>query len=131
MPPSPEVTGSKMPILGVAIESRRTVAALVRLPSEVHRTLTRPLAPRECQLLAVLSDFAVRAHVRPLIQSEYCTRCSPSLGSSSPRCFCSAFEFVGPFEPRGWKLVGPVVPLAYIGWSMWLLALGIGLLITD
>jgi hypothetical protein len=39
-------------------------------------------------------------------------------------------EFVGPFEVRGWKLAGTLVPLAYIGWSVWLLALGIGLLIT-
>jgi hypothetical protein len=41
-----------------------------------------------------------------------------------------SFEFFGPFEPRGWKLAGPVVPLAYIGWFVWLLGLGIGLLIA-
>jgi hypothetical protein len=34
------------------------------------------------------------------------------------------------FEARGWKLAGTLVPLAHIGWSVWLLALGIGLLIT-
>jgi hypothetical protein len=32
--------------------------------------------------------------------------------------------------PSGWKLAGSLVPLAYIGWSLWLLALGIGLLVT-
>jgi hypothetical protein len=31
---------------------------------------------------------------------------------------------------RGWKLAGALVPPAYIGWSVWLLALGIGLLVT-
>ena len=41
-----------------------------------------------------------------------------------------SLEFVGPFEPRGWKPAGTLVPLAYIGWSLWLLALGIGLLVT-
>jgi hypothetical protein len=41
-----------------------------------------------------------------------------------------SLEFVGPFEVRGWKLAGTLVPFAYIGWSVWLLALGIGLLIT-
>jgi hypothetical protein len=39
-------------------------------------------------------------------------------------------EFVGAFEPRGWGLAGSLVQLAYIGWSVWLLALGIGLLVT-
>jgi hypothetical protein len=41
-----------------------------------------------------------------------------------------SLEFVGPFEVRGWKLTGILVPVAYIGWSVWLLALGIGLLIA-
>jgi len=41
-----------------------------------------------------------------------------------------SLEFVGPLEPRGWKLAGALVPLAYLGWSVWLLALGIGLLAT-
>jgi hypothetical protein len=41
-----------------------------------------------------------------------------------------SLEFVGPFEPGGWKLAGTLVRFAYIGWSLWLLALGIGLLVT-
>ena len=39
------------------------------------------------------------------------------------------FEFMGPFERDGWKVAGVVVPIAYIVWSVWLIALGIGLLI--
>jgi hypothetical protein len=39
------------------------------------------------------------------------------------------FEFMGPFERDGWKVAGVVVPIAYIAWSVWLIALGIGLLI--
>jgi hypothetical protein len=39
------------------------------------------------------------------------------------------FEFMGPYERDGWKLAGVVVPIAYIAWSVWLIALGIGLLI--
>jgi hypothetical protein len=38
-------------------------------------------------------------------------------------------EFVGPNEERGWPLAGTIVPIAYIAWSLWLIALGIGLLI--
>jgi Domain of unknown function (DUF4386) len=48
----------------------------------------------------------------------------------APLFVLGSLEFVGPFEPRGWKLAGTLVPVAYIGWSVWLLALGIGLLLT-
>jgi hypothetical protein len=48
----------------------------------------------------------------------------------APLFVLGSLEFVGGFEPRGWKLAGALVPLAYIGWSLWLLALGIGLLVT-
>jgi hypothetical protein len=36
-------------------------------------------------------------------------------------------EFVGPNEPEGWKLAGTIVPVAYVAWSAWLVALGIAL----
>jgi hypothetical protein len=48
----------------------------------------------------------------------------------APLFVLGSLEFIGPFEVRGWKLAGSLIPLAYIGWSVWLLALGIGLLIT-
>jgi len=38
-------------------------------------------------------------------------------------------EFVGPNEKDGWPLAGTIVPIAYIAWSLWLVALGIGLLL--
>jgi hypothetical protein len=38
-------------------------------------------------------------------------------------------EFVGPNERDGWSLAGTVVPIAYIAWSVWLIALGVFLLI--
>lgn len=41
---------------------------------------------------------------------------------------CS-LEFVGPFEPGGWKLAGTLTPIAYIAWSLWLVAVGIALLL--
>ncbi len=40
---------------------------------------------------------------------------------------CS-LEFVGGFEPTGWKLAGDVVPFAYIAWSLWLIATGAALI---
>ena len=41
---------------------------------------------------------------------------------------CS-FEFVGAFEEKGWKLAGAATPIAYIGWSVWLVAVGVALLL--
>ena len=38
-------------------------------------------------------------------------------------------EFVGPNERDGWALAGTIVPVAYIAWSIWLIALGVGLLV--
>jgi hypothetical protein len=38
-------------------------------------------------------------------------------------------EFVGPNEERGWPPAGTIVPIAYIAWSIWLIALGVGLLL--
>jgi Domain of unknown function (DUF4386) len=48
----------------------------------------------------------------------------------APLFVLGSLEFVGPFELEGWKLAGSLVPVAYIGWSIWLLALGVGLLLT-
>jgi hypothetical protein len=48
----------------------------------------------------------------------------------APLFVLGSLEFVGSFEARGWKLAGTLVPFAYIGWSVWLLVLGVGLLIT-
>jgi len=39
------------------------------------------------------------------------------------------FEFVGPHERNGWPLAGAIVPIAYIAWSIWLIAMGVALLI--
>jgi Domain of unknown function (DUF4386) len=48
----------------------------------------------------------------------------------APLFVLGSLEFVGPSESSGWKLAGTLVPFAYIGWSVWLLALGISLLVT-
>jgi hypothetical protein len=48
----------------------------------------------------------------------------------APLFVLGSLEFVGSFESSGWKLAGTLVPFAYIGWSVWLLALGISLLVT-
>lgn len=41
---------------------------------------------------------------------------------------CS-LEFVGGFERTGWKVAGALTPIAYIAWSVWLLATGVALLV--
>jgi hypothetical protein len=38
-------------------------------------------------------------------------------------------EFVGPNERDGWPLAGIIVPIAYLAWSAWLIALGVLLLV--
>jgi hypothetical protein len=48
----------------------------------------------------------------------------------APLFVLGSVEFVGAFEPTGWKFAGRLVPVAYLGWSLWLLALGIGLLVA-
>ena len=40
---------------------------------------------------------------------------------------CS-LEFVGRHEPTGWKLAERLTPIAYIAWSLWLIATGVALL---
>ena len=40
-----------------------------------------------------------------------------------------ALEFVGRNERDGWGLMGMVVPVAYIAWSVWLIAAGVLLLV--
>jgi hypothetical protein len=39
-------------------------------------------------------------------------------------------EFVGPNEEQGWPLAGVIVPIAYIAWSLWLVALGIAVVVS-
>jgi hypothetical protein len=41
---------------------------------------------------------------------------------------CS-LEFVGRFEPEGWKVAERLTPLAYVAWSLWLVATGVALLV--
>jgi hypothetical protein len=45
-----------------------------------------------------------------------------------PLFLVCALEFVGRFEPTGWKLAGQLTPIAYVAWSLWLLAVGVALL---
>ena len=40
-----------------------------------------------------------------------------------------SLEFVGPNERAGWSIAGTIVPIAYVAWSLWLMALGIGLIL--
>jgi hypothetical protein len=41
-----------------------------------------------------------------------------------------ALEFVGANEPKGWSVAERVTPIAYIAWSLWLVACGVALLVT-
>ena len=40
-----------------------------------------------------------------------------------------SLEFVGPNERSGWSLAGTIVPIAYVAWSIWLIALGVSLIL--
>jgi Domain of unknown function (DUF4386) len=51
----------------------------------------------------------------------------PALAIGAGLAACSV-EFLGPNEEKGWDLAGKAVPVLYVLWSFWLLALGIALL---
>jgi hypothetical protein len=38
-------------------------------------------------------------------------------------------EFLGPNEERGWRLAGAAIPVLYVAWSAWLMAMGIALIV--
>jgi hypothetical protein len=46
-----------------------------------------------------------------------------------PLFLLSSVEFLGRFEPSGWKPAGQLTPIAYILWSLWLVAIGVEFLI--
>jgi uncharacterized protein DUF4386 len=37
-------------------------------------------------------------------------------------------EFLGPYEETGWGLAGAAIPILYVAWSVWLLAMGVALI---
>ena len=38
-------------------------------------------------------------------------------------------EFLGRDEERGWTLAGAAIPILYVAWSLWLVAMGVALII--
>jgi hypothetical protein len=40
-----------------------------------------------------------------------------------------ALEFIGANEPKGWAVAERLTPIAYIAWSLWLIACGVALLV--
>ncbi|MFL5842528.1 MAG: DUF4386 domain-containing protein [Thermoleophilaceae bacterium] len=46
-----------------------------------------------------------------------------------PALMLSSLEFVGRVGDRGWIVAERLTPIAYIAWSVWLIAVGIGLLV--
>jgi hypothetical protein len=49
----------------------------------------------------------------------------------APLFLLGSMEYVGTNEKQGWKFAGALVPIAYIGWSLWLLAVGVALLVVS
>ena len=63
-----------------------------------------------------------------LVQSDAVPGWLGAIGVAiGPLFIVCALEFVGRFEPAGWKLAGQITPIAYIAWSLWLVALGVAL----
>ena len=46
-----------------------------------------------------------------------------------PLVLLCSLEFVGRGEGPGWRVAETLTPTAYIGWSIWLIAVGVGLLV--
>jgi len=51
----------------------------------------------------------------------------PGVAIGGTLALCS-LEFVGRGEREGWKLAAGVTPIAYVAWSLWLVATGVALL---
>jgi hypothetical protein len=51
----------------------------------------------------------------------------PGVAIGGTLALCS-LEFVGRGEREGWKLAAGVTPIAYVAWSLWLIATGVALL---
>jgi len=63
-----------------------------------------------------------------LIQSDAVPAWLGAIGVAiGPLFLVCALEFLGRFEPTGWKLAGHITPIAYIAWSLWLVGLGVAL----
>jgi hypothetical protein len=45
-----------------------------------------------------------------------------------PVLMVCSLEFVGRNEPTGWKLAERLTPIAYVAWSLWLVATGVALI---
>lgn len=64
-----------------------------------------------------------------LIQSDQVPAWLGVLGIAiGPIFLLSSLEFLGRFEPSGWKLAGQLTPIAYVAWSLWLVAIGLAFL---
>jgi hypothetical protein len=46
-----------------------------------------------------------------------------------PILMVCSLEFIGGHEPTGWKVAEKLTPIAYIAWSLWLIATGVALII--
>lgn len=48
------------------------------------------------------------------------------IGAAMALC---SLEFLGPFEPKGWRLAAAATPFVYVAWSLWLIGTGVALLL--
>jgi hypothetical protein len=97
----------------------------------VFQTLNRYLGVAVGEHLGYLFTGAWTTLVgAAILQSDVLHPAFGAIGLTlGPLFVIGSFEFVGSNERNGWKLAGALVPIAYIGWSLWLLAIGIALLI--
>ena len=53
------------------------------------------------------------------------------VGRGRPRCGTDggSAEFLGRDEDDGWSLAGAAIPILYVAWSLWLLAMGVALIV--
>jgi hypothetical protein len=95
------------------------------------------------QSLNRLLGVAIGEHLGYLLTGAWTTLAGVALAGSSavaaaigvagivigPVLMLCALEFVGGHEPTGWRVAERVTPVAYVAWSLWLVATGIALLV--
>ena len=86
--------------------------------------------------VAVESTLAMHspASGRSSPESRSSIRASRPTGSASgvligPLFLICSLEFVGRVDDTGWKVAELLTPVTYVVWSLWLIAVGVGLLV--
>ena len=120
-----------VPYLARTMNDATTSIATKESVEVTFQTLNRYLGVAVGEHLGYLFTGAWTALVGvAILQSEVLHSAFGVIGLVlAPFFFVGAAEFVGAHEEEGWDAAGKLVPIAYVGWSLWLAGMGIALIV--